>query len=239
MKYSVIVNFSNNDTVVALNKGNYSMCCFLACNPGSSKGGYPLCWNVTTQFLASVRVLWYDELIAYCSSSTLKDNSSIFVPQPLCDVKNFACNESAVSRMIAVKERMIIGPYGSTTVKTNPNCNVGIVNNSSTPCVAGLGIKGSSGFYSGICGFNLYRNSPLGLKPVNSILLAIGMVTAITQNMAVGSLAQSGILIDVSKSSTQSQSMSYDINTGWSPVDVSWVVPYAANDDLGAILLQK
>jgi len=241
MKYSVIVEFSCL-TVEALNKGGYSLCCFIACESFEGAGGFPLCWNITTDFLNSVRISWYDEFIAYYSTSILADRSSIFIPQPIQPIIAFTKKtiaEAATSRRITVKERMIVDRYGLPTVEADESINnVMIQNNSKRPYVAGMGVKNNDESYYGICGLNLYGCCPLGIKPIPTIFIAIVPETTIIPNMAVGSLDQIGVIVDVSGSPTASRVISYDINTGWSP-NVSWIKQYPAQYNLGKLLIQK
>jgi hypothetical protein len=235
---SVIVEF-NSETVVILNKNGYSMCCFMACESESGGAQFPLCWDVTKFFLESVCVSWYDDLIAYCSTSALADRSLIIIPQPESIPASKFSSVSAVSRRITMNEQMVIGPEGSTTVETGFGSNVAIMNNSSIQYVGGLGVKGGDEVYYGICGINLYGHQSLGIKPLGAVFLVIVPGTFIEPNMSVEILYQIGVLVDVSKSSTKSRSICYDINAGWSPSDNSWIKHYSAPCQLGEILIQK
>ncbi|WP_029272012.1 hypothetical protein [Flavobacterium sp. KJJ] len=239
MKNSVIINFSP-ETVEVLNKGNYSLCCFLSSKTDNASLFTPLCWSVIKGFLQSVLIEWEDNLCAYLSTSDIIENQVIYIPQAV-SAQNQAASKKAQtgsSYKIDLNERMLIENYGKVTIDGNNDLNnVLIQNNSNNPYSTGLCIYNTTDEqYYGNCVFNTYGGNTIKVIPVNKAFLMFSSKD-IENNTVILNAENSGILVDLTASEDNSRTVSYDINNGWSSDKQVWGKQYPAGTDLKALLL--
>ncbi|WP_278020366.1 hypothetical protein [Flavobacterium ginsengisoli] len=239
MKYSLITTFSQ-DTVEILNQGNYTLCCFLASKTENPSLFVPLCWSITKDFLQSVLIEWEDTLCSYLSTSEIKENSVIYIPQ-LGPQKGSATGRSSVSGssyQIELKQRMLIENSGKVSVDSlNTFDNVLIQNNSNNRYSTGISIyNNSEEKYYGNCTFNSYYGQNIKIAPVNKAFLMF--TNNNIENNTVVSIAENpGIMVDLTASADHSRTVSYDMNNGWSSNGQTWAKKYPSGTNLKTFLL--
>lgn len=244
MQYSLIINLSQ-DTVMELNKGSYTLCCFLACQSPNANLGKPLCWGVTKTFLNSVRISWQDSLCGYISTSSITENASIYIPQPLTmfqpaavTSKNAVDAVTASTYQIQLHQRMLIQNYGAISIDQNNSYNTVLIqNNTSTPYSSGIGILDNlDNKYYGICALNLFGNNNIQIAPVNKAFLMFSSKD-VQHNTVISVSESAGMLIDFNGSIDNTRTVSYDINCGWSSNQEVWGVTYPGGTDLKNLLI--
>lgn len=235
MQYTLIINFSS-DTVEELNKGNYSLCCFLAYTSPNASQAEPLCWGVTKNFLNSVLIQWNDTLFAYISTSPITENQVIYIPELASSLPDSKTTAGTITE-IKLKQRMVIQNYGVITIDTKNDAeNVLIQNNSVNPYSSGICVcDASDDLYYGIAVFSTFGGHNIQIAPDNKAFLMFSSKNI--QNNTVISISENpGILIDFNTSVNNSRTVWYDINTGWSSDDSSWGITYPSGTNLNDLL---
>lgn len=239
MKNSVIINFSQ-ETVEALNKQHYTLCCFLGSKTENASLFAPLCWSITKGFLQSILIEWEGDICAYLSSSDIIENEEIYIPQPFSAKGKSTSRKSKTgsSYKIALNERMLIENYGKVEIDANnASANVLIQNDSNNPYSTGLCVyNNSDDLYYGICVFNTYGRNTIKVSPVNKAFLMFSN-NDIQNNTVIFNAENPGMLVDLTSSTDNSRIISYDINNGWSSNKQVWGKEYPAGADLKKILL--
>lgn len=239
MKNSVIINFSQ-ETVEELNKGGYTLCCFLASNTENAALFAPLCWSVTKGFLQSVLIEWEDRFCAYLSTSEIAANQVIYIPQSASAQSTDTSKKTIAgsSYQIEPKQRMLIENYGKVEIDANnASANVLIQNDSNNPYSTGLCVyNNSDDLYYGICVFNTYGRNTIKVSPVNKAFLMFSN-NDIQNNTVIFNAENPGMLVDLTSSTDNSRTISYDINNGWSSNKQVWGKEYPAGADLKKLLL--
>lgn len=240
MQYSLIINLSQ-ETVMELNKGNYTLCSFLACQSPNANLGEPLCWGVTKTFLNSVRISWQDSLCGYISTSSIAENAIIYIPQPAAGTSRDAVDAvTASTYQIKLRQRMLIQNYGEISIdQINNNNTVLIQNDSTTRYLSGIGVLDNlDNKYYGICALNLFGNNNIQIAPVNKAFLMFSSKD-VQHNTVISVSESAGMLIDFSGSIDNTRTVSYDINSGWSSNQESWGVTYPSGTNLGNLLISS
>jgi hypothetical protein len=242
MNYNTIINFDQK-TVETLNRDNYSLCAYLACESLVYKGGSVLCWNVIKKdFLNSLKISWNEKYCAYISTSDICDGCNIYIPQPLdLPEKNDLTRSTTGSNYkIKLKQRMIVEEFNNIKIENEDiNTSINISNETSTAFSSGTGVISDDQIYTGICSFNLTEISPIDIRPINKIFLTIIPNDFINENMVVVETSQIGILIDLQNATNQERTVSYSINNGWSPNDQTWLKHFDTNTNLAKILITE
>lgn len=236
MLYTLSINLSQN-TVVSLNKGNYTLCCFLSNNSQNASQGEPLCWSITKDFLDSVQIEWNDTMLgAYVSSSPIEKNEIIYIPEltPLNSNNNKSATASIDS--IQIKQRMVIEDYGMISIDTqNNNENILIQNDSTNQYTSGICVYNTNDdTNNGTCAFTIYGENNIQVAPVNSAFLMFSS-RDVESNTVISVAENSGILIKFDMQNN-SRTVSYDMNTGWSSNNQTWGIGYPQNTDLNSLL---
>lgn len=241
MKNSLMINLSQ-ETVEALNKSNYTLCCFLACKTESASLCTPLCWSVSKDFLQSVLIEWDDKLCAYLSTSEIEENKEIYIPQPV-SAKSKTTSRKVItitgsSYEIELSERMLIDNYGKVSIDTkNDSNNVLVQNASNRPYSTGICIYNSNNNqYYGNCVFDTNSSNNIGVAPVNKAFLMFSSED-IQNNTVILNSENPGILIDLTTSKDNSRTVSYDKNNGWSSDKNTWGKLYPGNTNLKELLI--
>lgn len=239
MTNSLIINFSQ-ETVLELNKGNYSLCCFLACKSKNASSFRPLCWSVTKGFLRSVLIEWEYKLSAYVSTSEIAENKVIYIPQP--DLSQFTSKSrsktiSGSNYKIALKQRMLIKDYGEIVLDTNNEAETILIqNDSATEYATGICVcNNNDSKYYGNGAFRIFGKNNIEVTPDNKAFLMFSDTNP--QNNTVMLTSQNpGILIDFTISDNV-RTVTFDVNTGWSSSEQGWSTQYPKGTDLKALLV--
>ncbi|WP_202703314.1 hypothetical protein [Flavobacterium sp. UGB4466] len=240
MTNRLIINFSQ-ETVEVLNKGNYSLCCFLASRSRNVSQFRPLCWSVTKNFLRSVMIEWEYRLSAYASTSEIIENQTIYIPQPETDrLMSRSTSRSSIggtNYKIELKQRLLIQDFGAMSVDTNnDNSTVLIQNDSGTVYATGICIYSSNdGQYYGSCTFKTFGKQNIEVAPDNKAFLMFSDNNP--QNNTVMLISQSpGILVDFDLMN-DSRIVTFDVDKGWSSNEEAWGKQYPAGTNLQTLLI--
>ncbi len=238
MSRQVIINLDRN-TVTALNRNNYSLCCFLASESASFRSGHVLCWNVIGSFFNTVQITVMHKFSSFVSSSCISKNSKIFIPAPIDLNGDFLSSVSASNYKIKLQQQMIIGPFNGVTIKENNGANnITLSSQSKTAFSAGICVSDGLFNYGGICAFTLYQTSPLSILPIKEIFLMMIPGHSIAVNSVVKKSPYDGILIDLHGAPNKTRTLGYDINAGWS-YSSSWAEEYKSQTDLSGLLIRE
>ncbi|WP_428231396.1 hypothetical protein [Flavobacterium sp.] len=240
MKNALIINFSQ-ETVEALNKENYTLCCFLACKSENTSAFTPLCWSVTKSFLKSVVIEWEYNLSAYLSTSEITDNKIIYIPQPEFAKTTSRSRSRSImgtNYRIAVQQRMLIKNYGEVIVDAeNAFETVLIQNDSTTEYTTGLCIySNNDDQYYGNCAFKTYGGHTIKVAPANKAFLMVSSKD-IQNSTVILKSENPGMLIDFTTSNDNSRTVTYDINNGWSSDGQVWGIQYPTGTNLKTLLV--
>jgi hypothetical protein len=230
MKHSIQISL-DNQTLEALNSQGFTLCVFMACQSDNHASGMPLCWSVLKRFFNQVQISWTDSYFAYISSSEIKDKQIIFIPQPS---KSEIVTGS--SKAIQISQSMIIQENFITSIEDNTDNHIQIYNKTNDAVSSGVGVSENGNMSSGTCVFPLHGNNSLSILPQNKIFLSMIPSSNIEVNMAISSLRQNGLLVDMDHAGND-QTIRYDINKGWQDYDSSWAKLIEANSNLSDLLI--
>jgi hypothetical protein len=237
----------SQDTVKELNKGEYTLCSFLACQSPNASLGYPLCWGVTKMFLNSVLISWQNSLCAYVSTSEIQENAKMYIPQPssvfqsqIRTSKSSLGSVTASSYGIKLGQQMLIEDYGSVSIiKSDVVDTVLIKNDSSNLYSSGIGILDNyDNLYYGICSFNLSGHGNIQIVPVNKVFLMFSSKD-VEHNTVISVSENDGILVDFDGSIDNIRTVTYDINTGWTSGQEIWGEVYPSGTNLKKLLISS
>jgi hypothetical protein len=227
----------DQETVVALNKNNWTLCCFLGCQSDNSTGGAPLCWNVTKFFLNSVQIKWENDLCAYISTSPINNYSQIYIPQPFNQKEAKTSIVTTSIFKIKQQERMLIDEnYEIKIDSDNIQDNVLIKNNSNIGFSSGICVGDNLNEYCGICALSLFGNNSIRVAP-NGKVFVMFSAKDIQVNMAVFKSENKGMLIDLNGASNDTRIVEYSINKGWSADGSTWATKYTDGTNLQELMI--
>jgi hypothetical protein len=240
MANRLIINFSQ-ETVEVLNKGNYSLCCFLASRSRNVSQFRPLCWSVTKNFLRSVLIEWEYNLSGYISTSEITENQTIYIPQPQSESPASSSTSKrsigGTNYKIELKQRLLIQDFGGLSVDTNnDNPTVLIQNESGTEYATGICVHNTNdNRYYGSCTFRIFGRQNIEVTPDNIAFLMFSDNNP--QNNTVMLISESpGILVDFDLMN-DSRTVTFDVDQGWSSNDEAWGTKYPAGTNLQTLLV--
>jgi hypothetical protein len=213
------------DTVTSLTDNNFSLYGFQVVQ--SSASASPVAWFHTRDFALTTTIAWEVSYQAYTSRSEIRPNVKI-----VADASYLA----EPGQVLTVSNTMGIGEVtqGNST-QTLAN-GISILNTTHTQFTCGIQQQQPGGGYGPICAFNLFGNNMDVIIPIEQVYLMFSSMpinTGTVMEQAYGP----GLLVNLTDSPTQS--VSYDINTGWSWADsASWAQSYAPNQSLVPLLIQ-
>jgi hypothetical protein len=220
-QYQVNISMSG-PTVQALASNKFSLYGFKPVQ--ASSAARPTVWFQTNDFSLTTNISWTESYQAYTSLSQIIPNGTIVAE---------AAYDADLGQTLTVSNPMGIGEVVAGT----PNQQgIYILNQTSTPFTCGLSQQQPSGAYTPICAFNLFGHNMDVVVPIEQVFFMFSSV-----ELNTGAVIEQGygpgLLVNLTGANTQS--VSYDINAGWSWADsASWAQSYLPNESLVPILIQ-
>lgn len=218
-EYQIAIQMSQQ-TLQQLLQGGFTLCGLHAA--GLSGGGaVPTVWFGTSSFSLTTVVSWTEDYQAYTSHSQLVPGAQI------------AMNASfAIDRGMQLT---ITDPSGFGQVQPGgpPNA-ISILNRTSAAFTCGLALSAPEGGSAPIVGLPLWGNMMNVIAPVTKVFLVFSTTPANPGTVMTRSPGP-GALVDLTGS--PSQTVSFDINSGWQ--SAPGVQAFPPNQDLAPILLQS
>jgi hypothetical protein len=215
--YQITINMDDT-TVDTLQQDGYQLYAFKAVQgPGS---GVPVVWFSTDVFSDSTVLQWSESYQAYTSQSValgtnIQITASASYPITLGQVLN------------------VTNPTGTGVVAEGPDPQAVAINNTtSTPFVCGISEAMASGAYQPLCAVPLPGNMEDLIVPIEQVFLVFSTLPINTGTVIEQSYS-SGVLVDLTSSA--SQSVSFDINQGWTAEP--WATVYPPNTNLVPLLI--
>ncbi|HEX2080112.1 MAG TPA: hypothetical protein VHG08_20595 [Longimicrobium sp.] len=218
--YSVTIQMDQT-TVNDLQSNGFNLYAFQAVQGASD--GYPVVWFQTTTFALTTEVTWSEEYQAYTSSSQLIPNGEIVASNSY---------SASLGQTLNVSNSTGTG----TVVETGTSGAISINNQTSTQFTCGISEQQPNGTYAPLCAFPLFGNDLDVIAPIEQVFLMFATTELNTGTVIEQSYGQ-GILINLT--GTNSQTVSYDINGGWTWAGGgNWATTYPANENLVPLLIQ-
>lgn len=219
MSYQISIQMDPS-TVSALMQGGYQLYGFKAVRT-TANGASPLVWLSTNRLSTQTAVSWMDEYQAYISNNQIIPNGRIM---PMASY----------------------GIYPGQTLQVQ-NGGIGQVINSGTPGAISILNQSMMQFTCGIsqfingmpspnCALPLYGNFMNVVTPVEKVMLMFSSMSVNTGTVVYQAF-RPGLLIDLT--SSNSRTVTFDINTGWSWGGYSWGQAVAPNTNLLPLLIQS
>ena len=215
------------------------------------KGGVPLVWFVTKDYLVNTTVEWSQDYHAYISTQLNPSPPDIIKSCPLRKTtddmsktnsfieQRFAAT-SCSSERVKLGEKMVVDEFGNTTVdKSDDNNVISIVNKATTPWTCGISQALLNPVaFKPISAFPLYGQHNINITPLNKVILMFASSSPSIETGAVvlKSWADS-ILIDLMD--MESRNVTYDLNTGWSPTEQIWTKYIPNNSDITQLTIEN
>lgn len=220
------VNISmQGDTVTSLSDNSFSLYGFQVVQ--ASAGGSPVAWFQTRDFALTTNIAWEVGYQAYTSRSDIKPSLKIVAE---------ASYPADLGDVLTISNAMGIGEVGQGSPSQAKTNGISILNTTNSQFTCGLQQQQPGGGFGPICAFNLFGNNMDVIVPVEQIYLmftALPIHTGAVVEQAYGP----GLLINLTESHTQT--VSYDINGGWSWAENgSWAQKYPPNQSLVPLLIQ-
>lgn len=225
-QYQVNITMTG-ETVTQLLNNNFYLYGFKVVQ--SSSGGSPVVWFNTMDFALTTAVSWTESYQAFTSRSQIIPHGQIVAE---------ASYPADLGQVLTVSNAMGIGEVtqGNSTGGISIKQGISILNQTSTPFTCGISQQQPNGTYNPICAFNLFGHNLDVIVPIEQVYLMFSSLPIHTGTVVEQSYGP-GILINLSGSSTQS--VSYDINGGWTwPDEASWAAMYPPNQNLVPLLIQ-
>lgn len=217
--YQVTINLDST-TVGDLVTGNYQLYGFKAVQT-TQGGGAPLVWFSTDQFMAETVVSWEEQYQAYTSLSQIITNGQIQASSPY-DITLDQTLNVAANGVGNVTE-------GGTTGA------ISIFNTTSQQFTCGIS-EVQDGTALPMCAFPLYGHGLDVIAPIEKVLLMFSTLPVKTGTVIEQAYSQ-GILIDLT--GNNEQTVSFDINEGWSWGGYSWAQAIPASANLVPLLIEQ
>lgn len=203
MAFQVTINM-DEATANGLNASGYCLYGFRAVQC-SDHAGMPLVWLQTSQYSTTTSVSWQDQLTAYTSLDSIVASNPVMA--------NF-------NAAITLGQNLTVDkPTGIGVVGAGVPSMIGVLNQTTKPFTCGLSSPAGSQPPQPYCAFPLYGNNAVILKPLSKILLLFA-TNPMAPGTPVGIAFGSGLLVDLTSSSTRT--VSYDLNASWSWGGYSW-----------------
>lgn len=217
--YQVTIQLSQQ-TLQQLQQDGFSLCGLHAAGV-SGGGALPTVWFSSSQFLSSTVVSWTENYQAYTSQSQVIPGAQI--------------TTSASFPITPGMQLNIADPSGFGQVQQGgpPNA-IGINNTTFAQLTAGLALGSSAGGPAPIHALPLSGNMMAVIAPVPKVFLMFSSMS-MSPGTAVSQASGSGVLVDLTGS--PSQTVTFDINSGWQGGPGAQVFP--PNQSLAPILLQS
>jgi hypothetical protein len=223
-QYQVNISMSG-ETVTSLSQNGFSLYGFQVVQ--SSSGGSPTVWFQTNDFALNTAIVWSVNYQAYTSQSQI-------IPQGTITAD--ASYPADLGQVLTVSNPMGIGDVSDTTGTGAMQMGISIINQTTTPFTCGISQQQPSGGFGPICAFPLFGNNMDVIVPIEQVFLMFSSIPVNTGTVIEQAYGP-GILINVTDPNTQS--VSYDINQGWSWAEMaSWAQAYPPNQSLVPLLIQ-
>jgi len=189
------------DTAQALLDGGYSLYAFKAVK--GPKGGRPLVWFKTNDFLATVSVRWFEVYGAYISNEQmLKPNVTVKAQ------KSFP--KLDLGQIVTIKDA-----GGDGEVSTGGESGaITIANNSGVQFVTGISQQNDDGGVTAMCAFPLHGTDSDVITPIERVILMFA-TTAVNTGTVIEQAFGKGLMFDMTTKAGAPVSVKYDIDAGW------------------------
>jgi hypothetical protein len=218
--YQVTISMDQT-TVDDLQTNSFNLYAFQAVQGPSN--GYPTVWFATTTFALSTVVTWSLQYQAYTTTSKLIPNGQITATNP------YGAN---LGQTLTVTSSTGTG----SVTETGTAGAISIANSTNTQFTCGISEQQPGGTYAPLCAFPLFGNDLDVIAPIEQVFLMFSTTPINTGTVIEQSYGQ-GILINLTGSSQQT--VSYDINDGWSWGGANFATSYPANENLVPLLIQQ
>ncbi|HEU5469665.1 MAG TPA: hypothetical protein VFV67_03360 [Actinophytocola sp.] len=217
--YTVSVLMSK-ETVNNLSQNNFVLYGFKAVR--TTLPGAPLVWFQTTAYGETTELNWTQRFRAYTSRSKI-------VPGGLIRATN--SYDIDLGQTLEVTDK---SGTGSVVLAGNPGA-VSILNQTSTEFTCGVSEMQPDGGVTPMCAFPLFGNNLDVIAPVERILLTFS-TTPVNTGTVIYQAYSPGVLIDLT--GTDSRTVGYDINAGWSWGGGAWGRQIAPSQNLVPLLIE-
>jgi hypothetical protein len=215
--FQITISMSD-DTVRALQSDGFQLYALKAVQyPGT---GVPLVWYVTGNYSDNTVLRWTDDYEAFTApEQSLAPNTTV---------------TPGASHRITLGEMLVVDSSGGTGTVVNGTDPLGIIieNTSGTSMVCGLS-QSVGGAFQPTCAFQLRGAVEDTIQPIEKVFLMFSNMNDGTGTVIVQSYAQ-GVLVDLEEVSAQT--VTFDIDGGWTPEPYARVYP--PNQNLVSLLIQ-
>ncbi len=221
--YQVTITMSG-DTVNKLGENGFNLYGFKVVQ--STAGGMPVVWFQTKEFALNTQIKWTESYQAYTSQSEIS---------PMVTIVAEASYPADIGQTLAIANGMGIGEVSDTTGTGAMKQGISILNNTNEQFTCGLSQQQPTGGYAPICAFPLFGNNLDLIVPTEQVYLMFSSLPVNTGSVTEQAYGP-GILINLT--GTNSQSVNYDINQGWTWQDQGhWAKTYPPNQNLVPLLV--
>ena len=223
-EYQITITMPDN-TVTALTENGFSLYALLAVQ--SSAEGSPVVWYRTNDFALATAISWSDNYQAYTSRSPIIQSGTITAG---------AAYPATVGQTLSITNPMAIGEVSQSTGTGPELSGITFINQTSTQFTCGITLQQPTGSFGPICAFPLFGNNMDIIVPTQRVFLMFSSL-AVPTGSVIEQAYGPGILIDMTGVTTQT--VSYDINLGWSWAGgASWAQAYPPNQNLAPLLVR-
>ena len=213
------------ETVAALNANGFSLYGFRAVQ--SLSGGSPVVWFQTTDFALNTSITWSENYQAYTSQSEIIPNAAI-TADPAYPI--------APGQTLTISNPSGIGEVSGSEGPGAMQQGITILNQTVYPFTCGILQQQPSGTFGPTCAFPLFADNLEMIVPMEQVFLMFSSLPLDTGTVIEQAYGP-GILINLTGANTQS--VSYDINQGWSWAgQASWAQSFPPNLTLVPLLVQ-
>lgn len=221
-QYQVNITMSG-ETVTELMDNNFALYGFQVVQ--TSGGGSPVAWFQTQDFALTTVITWEIAYQAYTSTSEIGPNLQIMAE---------ASYPIAPGQVLTISDAMGIGEVGPDSSGL-PNA-ISIMNATGQPFTCGLQQQQPDGGFGPICALPVFGNNLDVIVPVEQVYLMFSSLP-LDSGTVVEQASGPGLLVNLTGS--QTQTVAYDINSGWSyPEGAGWAQSYPPNQALVPLLIQ-
>lgn len=210
----------DSNTYNNLKNGGFKLFGFKAVK-ASVKGGVPLVWFATDNYLANTSITWEENYQAYISSQDNPAQGTVITASAFEDIN---LNQTMKVTKNGVPSVVTTGKPGAISIQSDPG----------KQWISGINqiVDGSP---NPLCAVPLYGGNLNTFTPINKVFFMFATESYTAGTVIVQSFSE-GVLVDLT--GVTSRDISYDLNNGWSPTDQTWAKSIPVNSDLTPLLIQ-
>lgn len=198
--YEININLLDG-TAQKLLAGGYSLYAFKGVK--GPKGGMPMVWFKTRNFLANVSVKWSEVYGAYISNhEVLKPNVTVTAQKTFDNVD--------LGQIVTIQNA---GGDGDVT-KGGEAGAITISNNSGIPFTTGISQRNEQGGVMPMCAFPLHGMDTDVITPLEKVLLIFATKSVNTGTVIKQAFGE-GLMLDMTTKADMPVSVTYEIDKGW------------------------